>query len=164
MRTSRPVLTYVGAAFVAAGLLVAMYFIQQLTGAIPGSPTRIDGRPIAIDGVGLTIFSTTKNAAQSCTAHDARGTAIDLKPPARHEQWDDAGDLYYVVAHSVDKVPAQTVEVACTGEATYFVGRRHTADVFLKPAASALAAFFIPGAIGAALIVVDQVRRRRRRT
>jgi hypothetical protein len=70
--------------------------------------------------------------------------------------------MYYVVAHSVEEVPAQTVEVRCTNErATYFAGRRHTAATFFGPALSGLGAFAVFGALGTALIVIDQVRRKR---
>ncbi|WP_350278033.1 hypothetical protein [Kribbella sp. HUAS MG21] len=163
VRQSRPVLTFVGVGLVVVGLVISAFFLQDLLRALPSSPTRVDGRPVTLDGAGLTIFSTTKNATGSCTATDAQGSPIALEKPSRHEQWDAGDALYYVVAHSVAEVPAQTVTVACTDtEAAYFVGRRHTADVFLKPALSALVAFFVPAAIGAGLIAVDQVRRRRR--
>ena len=97
----------------AVGLVVSGFFMMQLMQAVPGSPTPVDGRPVRLDGVGLTVFSTTRDAGQSCTAKGADGNEIALEEPSRHEQWDDAGDLYYVVAHSVDEVPAQTVEVVC---------------------------------------------------
>jgi hypothetical protein len=164
VRRSRPVLTFVGVGFIVVGLIVSAFFVQDLMRAIPSAPARVDGRPIALDGDGLTIFSTSKDAAGSCTAKDADGSPIALEKPSRHEQWDAGDALYYVVAHSVEKVPAQTVTVACTDAGTsYFVGKRHTADVFLKPALSALAAFAVPAVIGAALIIVDQLRRRRAR-
>jgi hypothetical protein len=164
VRQSRPVLTFVGVGFVAVGLIISAFFLQDLLRAIPASPARVDGRPIALDGVGLTIFSTSKDAAGSCTATDAQGGPIALQKPARHEQWDAGDALYYVVAHSVEKVPAQTVEIQCTDpDTSYFVGKRHTADVFLKPALSALGAFSVPAVIGAAMITVDQLRRRRAR-
>jgi len=155
--------TFVGVGLVVVGLVVGGLFVVQLVRALPGAPVPVDGRPVVLDGVGLTVFSRERGAAQSCTAKGADGNEIALRAPARHEQWDDGGDLYYVVAHSVEEVPAQTVEVVCTNtEARYYVGRRHTADVFLAPALKALGAFFVPAAIGAGLIVVDQVRRRRR--
>src|SRR5215470_10077191 len=154
-KAPRPVLTFLGVGFVAVGLVVSAFFMMQLMKALPGSPTPVNGRPVALDGVGFTIFSTDRDAGQSCTAKGADGNEIALEEPSRHEQWDDAGDLYYVVAHSVEKVPAQTIEVACTNtEARYYVGRRHTADVFLKPALSAVGSFFVPAGIGAALIIV----------
>ena len=93
-----PVLTVVGAGIVALGLVVSGYFLMQLMQAIPGSPTPVDGRPVRLDGVGLTVFSTSRSAGQSCTAKGADGNEIALKAPSRHEQWDDAGDRYYVVA------------------------------------------------------------------
>ncbi len=142
--------------------VVSGYFVVQLVGAIPGAPTPVGNGPVRIDGVGLTIFSSEKGAGQSCTAKDASGTAIALEEPSRSEQWDDAGDVYYVVAHSVDEVPAQTIEVVCTNEsATYFVGRRHTAGIFLGPALTGVGAFAVFGALGTVLIVVDQLRRKR---
>jgi hypothetical protein len=143
-------------------VVVSGYFVVQLVGAIPGAPTPIANGPVQLDGVGLTIFAAEKGAGQSCTAKDASGTAIALTEPSRSEQWDDAGDMYYVVAHSVEEVPAQTVEVRCTNEsATYFAGRRHTAATFLGPALSGLGAFAVFGALGTVLIVIDQVRRKR---
>ncbi|MEU4286731.1 hypothetical protein AB0E63_00795 [Kribbella sp. NPDC026596] len=135
----------------------------QLLGNIPGSPARVDGRPVGLERVGLTIFSTDRDAVQSCTAKDASGNEIALEVPSRHEQWDDAGDLYYVVAHSVERVPAQTVQVVCTDQNTsYFVGQRQSADMFVGPLVRTLGSFFGPAAIGVVLIVIDQVRRRRR--
>lgn len=162
-KAPRPVLTFVGVGAVVVGLMVSAVFVVQLMRVLPGAPVPVDGRPVRLDGVGLTVFSTDRNAGQSCTAKGAEGNEIALKAPSRHEQWDDAGDRYYVVAHSVQKVPAQTVEVVCANtEARYYVGRRHTADVFLTPALKAVTAFFVPAAIGAGLIIVDQLRRRRR--
>jgi hypothetical protein len=142
--------------------VVSGYFVVQLVGSIPNAPTPVGNGPVRLDGVGLTIFASDKGAGQSCTAKDASGAAIALQEPARSEQWDDAGDVYYVVAHSVEKVPAQTVEVVCTNEsATYFAGRRHTAETFLGPALTGLGAFAVFGALGTVLIVIDQLRRKR---
>jgi hypothetical protein len=118
--------------------------------------------PVHLDGVGLTIFASERGADRTCTAKDASGREIALQAPSRSEKWDDASDVYYVVAHSVEKVPAQTVEVTCADQsATYFAGRRHTAEVFLGPALTALASFGVLGALGTILIVVGQVRRKR---
>jgi len=142
--------------------VVSGFFGIQLVRNIPGAPAPIGDGPVPLDGTGLTIFASEEGAGQTCTAKDASGAAIALKEPSRSEQFDDAGDLYYVVAHSVEKIPAQTVEVICTNQsATYFAGRRHTADTFLVPALSAVGSFFVLAALGAALIVVDQVRRKR---
>ncbi|TCO40537.1 hypothetical protein EV646_11778 [Kribbella antiqua] len=150
----------VGAFVVAFG--VSGFFIVRLLGVIPGAPARVDRGPVQLDGVGLTIFSTTRNAGQTCTAKDASGAEIALKEPSRSEKWDRGSAVYYVVAHSVHKVPAQTVEVSCTNQdVKYFVGRRHTAEVFAVPALSAVASFTFFVAVGALLIVVDQRHRRR---
>ena len=162
-KATRPVLTLVGAALVAVGLVVSGFFMMQMLRDFPESPTPVDGSPVAFERVGLTIFSTDPHAAQSCTAKDASGNDIALKRPSRGEKFDDAGDLYYVVAHSVERVPAQTVQVVCTDEgANYFVGQRQSADMFVGPLVRTLGSFFGPAAIGVVLIVVDQVRRRRR--
>jgi hypothetical protein len=158
----RPVLTIVGAGIVAVGIVVSGFFMVQLVRGMPGSPAPVDGEPVVLQRVGLTIFSTDRDAVQSCTAKDASGNEIALEVPARHEQWDDAGDMYYVVAHSVERVPAQIVQVACTEENTsYFVGQRQSADMFVGPLARTLGSFFVPAVIGVVLIVIDQVRRRR---
>ena len=142
--------------------VVSGFFGVQLVSSIPGAPTPVGNGSIPLDGTGLTIFASERGAPQTCTAKDASGTAIALKEPSRSEQFDDAGDVYYVVAHSVEEVPAQTVEVSCTDQsATYFAGRRHTAGTFLGPAFAALGSFVLFGALGTVLIVVDQVRRKR---
>lgn len=161
--TKAPVLTLVGSGIVAVGIVVSGFFMMEIVRNIPNSPTAVDGRPVALDRVGLTIFSTAQGAEQSCTAKDASGNEIALEVPSWQEKWDDAGDLYYVVAHSTTRVPAQTVTVACTDENTsYFVGQRQSADMFVGPLVRIFASFFAPAAIGVVLIVVDQVRRRRR--
>lgn len=155
-------LGWAGVGCLVLAFVVSGYFIAQLVGSIPNAPTPIDNGPVRLDGVGLTIFSSQKGAGQSCTAKDASGTAIALREPSRNEQWDEGSRMYYVVAHSVEEVPAQTVEVSCTNEnATYFAGRRHTAGTFLRPALTALGTFGVFGALGLVLIVVDQLRRKR---
>jgi hypothetical protein len=153
-------LTWVGIACLVLAFVVSGFFGVQLVRSIPGAPTPVDGRPVRLDGVGLTIFASEKGAGQSCTAKDASGHAIALREPSRSEQFDDAGDVYYVVAHSVEEVPAQTVQVACANqEVSYFAGRRHTAGTFLGPALTAVGAFFVFGAIGTVLIIVGQRKR-----
>jgi hypothetical protein len=157
-------LGWVGIGCFVLAFVVSGFFGVRLAGTIPGAPTPIADGPVRLDGVGVTIFSTDRGAGQTCTAKDASGTAIALKEPSRSEKFDDGGDVYYVIAHSVEKVPAQAVEVTCTNEsATYFAGRRHTAETFLGPALAALGSFVLFGALGTALIVVDQVRRKRSR-
>jgi hypothetical protein len=155
-------LGWIGIGCFVVAFVVSGFFGVQLLRNIPGAPTPISDGPVSLDGTGLTIFASEKGTGQSCTAKDASGTAIALKEPSRSEQFDNAGDTYYVVAHSVEKVPAQTVEVSCTNQnATYFAGRRHTAETFLGPAFAALGSFALFGALGTVLIVVDQVRRKR---
>ena len=57
----------------------------------------------------------------------------------------------------------QTVQVAGTdANASYLVGQRHTADMFIGPASKAFGSFFVPALVGVALIIFDRVRRRRR--
>jgi hypothetical protein len=155
-------LTWIGVGCLVLAFVISGFFVVQLMRNLPGEPAPIGDGPVQLDGPGLTIFASERDAGQSCTAKDASGTAIALKEPSRSEQFDSAGGLYYVVAHSVEEIPAQTVEVVCTDRsATYFVGRRHTAGTFLVPALSAVGSFFGLAAIGAVLIVVDQTRRRR---
>ena len=159
----RPVLTLVGVGIVAVGIVLSGFFMVEVLRGFPESPVAVDGRAVVLERVGLTIFSTDQGAAQSCTAKDAGGNEIALKVPSHQEKWDDAGDLYYVVAHSAERVPAQTVVVACTDEnSNYFVGQRQSADMFVMPVVKAAGSFFIPAAIGVVLIIVDQVKRRRR--
>ena len=55
-------LTIVGAGIVVVGLVVSGFFMVQLLGEIPGSPVRVDGRPVVLERVGLTIFSTDRDA------------------------------------------------------------------------------------------------------
>lgn len=157
-------LGWIGIGCFVLAFVVSGFFGVRLAGNIPGAPTPVADGPVQLDGVGLTIFATDQGAGQTCTAKDASGTAIALKEPSRSEKFDDGGDVYYVIAHSVEKIPAQTVEVSCTNQsATYFAGRRHTAETFLGPALAALGSFVLFGALGTVLIVVDQVRRKRAR-
>ncbi|MEU4602715.1 hypothetical protein AB0F43_07035 [Kribbella sp. NPDC023972] len=151
--------TWVGVGCLVLAFVVSGFFVLQLVRSIPGAPTPIDGGPVRLDGVGLTIFASERGAGQTCTAKDANGRAIALKEPSRSEKFDN-GDVYYVVAHSVEKIPAQTVDVVCTNQsATYFAGRRHTAETFLGPALTALGSFVLFGALGTVLIVVAQRKR-----
>ncbi|TDD27752.1 hypothetical protein E1218_09535 [Kribbella turkmenica] len=155
-------LGWIGIGCCVLALVVSGYFVVRLTGTIPGAPTPVGNGAVSLDGPGLTIFAAERGAGQPCTAKDANGTAITLEEPSRSEQWDVAGEVYYVVAHSVHEIPAQSVEVTCAGTSTtYYAGRRHTADVFLGPALSAAGSFLGLAALGAALIVVDQARRKR---
>lgn len=153
-------MTWVGIGCLVLAFVVSGFFGVQLVGSIPGAPTAVDGRPVRLDGVGLTIFASDRDAGLSCTAKDASGQVIALKEPGRSEKFDDAGDVYYVVAHSVEEIPAQRVEVSCTDQnARYFVGRRHTAATFMVPALSAVGSFVVLAAIAAVLIVAGQRKR-----
>jgi hypothetical protein len=155
-------MTWIGAGFIVLGILASSVFVFRLVNSIPNPPTRVDNGPVRIDGVGLTIFALRRDAGQTCTARDANGAAIALKEPSRREQWDTGARTYYVVAHSVEKIPPQSVDVTCTNHAvTYFVGRRHTLGTFLPTLLAAFASFGVPTAIGCALMVIDYVRRKR---
>jgi hypothetical protein len=152
--------TWAGVGCVVLAFVVSGFFVLQLVRSIPGAPTPIDGGPVRLDGVGLTIFASKRGAGQTCTAKDASRRAIALKEPSRSEKFDDGGDIYYVVAHSVEKVPVQTVEVACTDQTvTYFAGRRHTAQTFLGPALAGLGSFTVLSALGAVLVAIGQRKR-----
>jgi hypothetical protein len=155
-------LSWIGIGCFVVAFAVSGFFLVQLLRVMPGAPAPIDQGPVRLDGPGLTIFSTERSALQSCTAKDASGAEIAMREPSRTEKFDDAGDVYYVVAHSVEEVPAQTVEIVCTDQnATYFAGRRHTPGTFMVPALAALGSFALFGALGTVLIVIDQTRRKR---
>jgi hypothetical protein len=152
--------TWIGVSCLVLAFVVSGFFVLQLVRSIPGAPTPIDGGQVRLEGVGLTIFASERGAGQTCTAKDASGRAIALKEPSRSEKFDDGGDVYYVLAHSVEKVPAQTVEVVCTDRSTtYFASRRHTAQTFLGPALAGLGSFAVLGALGIVLIIVGQRKR-----
>jgi hypothetical protein len=162
-KTPRRPLLWIGISCFVVAFAVSGVFLVKLLGVMPASPQRVGEGPVQLDGEGLTVFASQRGADADCRATDATGGDIPLQRPSRSEQWDDGGQTYYVVAHSVNKVPAQAVAVDCEGaaEVTYFVGRRHTLGTFLPLALAALGSFSVFAAAGLILIIVDSVRRRR---
>jgi hypothetical protein len=145
------------------GMVVGGVFSWKLAGKVPGEPVAIDGGTVRLDGEGLTVFASRRVPDPNCKATDESGVDIPLKKPSRSEQWSVGGDIYYIVVHSVNKVPPQAVEVQCVDETstTYYVGRRQTFGTFLPLGLAAVGSFGFFFVIGTTLIIIDTRRRKR---
>ncbi|WP_145807440.1 hypothetical protein [Kribbella amoyensis] len=157
----RPLIGIAVACFL-AGLVVSGFFIYLLVSNLPSVPTRLGDSPVRLERAGLTVFASQPALSVTCKATDESGADIPLRKPDRSEQYALETKTFYVVAHSVDKVPPQSVQVRCPdSDVAFYVGQRHTMGTFMIPALGAVGSFGLFLVIGVVLIVLDRRQTRR---
>ncbi|WP_432946533.1 hypothetical protein ACQPXM_08485 [Kribbella sp. CA-253562] len=159
-------LTWVAVGCFVLGLVLSGIFVIRLVQNLPEAPERVDGGPVRLTSDGLTVYSSVPTLLPPCTAKDASGTDIPLERVKGSQEITLNGDTWYVVAQSVDKVPAQEVVVSCESPGTaasFYAGPKLALGSLVVSVLLAIGSFLLFFLVGIVLIIVDNVRRRRAR-
>ncbi|WP_237706747.1 hypothetical protein [Kribbella flavida] len=159
-------LTRLAIASFVVGLVLSAFFVWRVVDSVPSTPSRISEGPVQLKSDGLTVYSSVPVLVPTCTAKDASGADIPLERPSGSQEFTVNGKTWYVVAQSVDKVPAQEVVVDCQDDqtsATYYAGPKLALGTFISSVLLGIGSFLLFFVIGVVLLVVDNVKRRRAR-
>lgn len=150
--------------FVAGAVLVA-FFVWRIVVTAPRTPQPIESGRVQLKEDGLTIYSSVPVLAPPCKAQDADGNDVPLKPPTGSETITINGDSWYVVARSVDTVPAGVYSISCTDDessATYAAGPKSSVVSFVLSILGAIFSLLIFVGLGVVFLVIWLVRKSRR--
>jgi len=158
-------LTWLAIACFLVGLGLTGFFTYRIVATAPRSPEPIEAGVVRLDKEGLTIYASVPVPTPPCTAKDSGGADVPLEEPTGSEQITVNSETWYVVARSVDPVPAGEYSISCTDDetaATYAAGPRMSVVAFVVSIFGAIGSFLIFFGLGAVLLTVGAVRNRRR--
>jgi len=158
-------LTWIAIACFVIGAVLTGFFVWRIVATVPRSPQPIASGAVHLDKDGLTIYSSVPVPAPPCEAKDSSGADVPLKSPSGSETITINGDSWYVVARSVDTVPAGDYSVSCSDDespATYAAGPRMSVGAFVLSIFGAIGSFLVFFVLGAVLLTIGIVRNRRR--
>ncbi|WP_406047836.1 hypothetical protein [Kribbella sp. NBC_00889] len=158
-------LTWIAIACFAIGAVLTLFFVWRIVETVPESPQSVAGGVVHLKEEGLTIYSSVPVLNPPCEAKDASGGAVPLKAPTGSEQITINDETWYVVARSVDTVPAGDYSISCTDDttgATYAAGPKSSVVAFVLSIFGAIGSFLIFFILGGVLLTIGAVRNRRR--
>src|SRR5262245_56388639 len=112
------ILTWIAVACFAIGLVLTAFFVVRIVQTAPRTPQSIEGGVVHLKKEGLTIYASVPVLTPPCEAKDAAGNDVPLKKPTGSENITINGETWYVVARSVDTVPAGAYSISCTDSET----------------------------------------------
>lgn len=160
-------LTWIAIACFAIGAVLTGFFVYRIIATAPRTPQPIENGVVHLTREGLTIYASVPVLTPPCEAKDADGDDVTLRKPTGSENITINGDTWYVVARSVDSVPAGDYSISCTDDessATYAAGPRSSVVAFVLAILGTVFSFLVFLGLGILLLVIDVVRRRRRPT
>jgi hypothetical protein len=158
-------LTWLAIACFLVGLGLTGFFTYRIVATAPRSPEPIGAGVVQLDKEGLTIYVPVPVPTPPCTAKDSGGADVPLEEPTGSEQITVNSETWYVVARSVDPVPAGEYSISCTDDetaATYAAGPRMSVVAFVVSIFGAIGSFLIFFGLGVVLLTVGAVKNRRR--
>ncbi|NIK62136.1 hypothetical protein [Kribbella shirazensis] len=160
----KSVLPTIAIACLVIGVLVTGFFVYRIVVTVPGTPQPIEAGMVHLEKEGLTIYASVPVLTPACEAQDASGNDVPLKGPTGSETITINDDTWYVVARSTQPVPAGDYSISCTDDetsATYAAGPKSSVVAFVLSILGAVFSFLIFVGLGATLLTVGAVRKRR---
>ncbi|MEV5965901.1 hypothetical protein AB0L70_29300 [Kribbella sp. NPDC051952] len=158
-------LTWIAIACFVIGAGLAGFFVYRIVATAPRTPLSIESGVVHLNKEGLTIYASIPVPTPPCEAKDSSGADVALKEPTGSEQITINDETWYVVARSVDVVPAGDYSISCTDDqtaATYAAGPRSSVVGFVVSIFGAIGSLLVFGILGAVLLTIGIVRNRRR--
>lgn len=158
-------LTWIAIACFVIGAGLTGFFVYRIVATAPRSPLSIESGVVHLDKEGLTIYASVPVPTPPCEAKDSTGADVPLEKPTGSEEITINDDTWYVVARSVDAVPAGDYSISCTDDqtpATYAAGPKSSVVAFVLSIFGAVGSFLIFGILGVVLLTIGIVRNRRR--
>lgn len=147
------------------GVLVTGFFVWRIVVTMPRTPQPIEAGQVHLEKEGLTIYASIPVLTPPCKVQDASGNDVPLKDPTGSETITINDDTWYVVARSAQTVPAGDYSISCTDDetnATYAAGPKSSVVAFVLSILGAVFSLLIFVGLGAALLAVGAVKKRRR--
>ncbi|WP_157630761.1 hypothetical protein [Kribbella catacumbae] len=155
----------VAIASLAVGAVLAAVFVVLLIRNLPSTPQPVGGGSVHLSKEGLQVWASVPGAEPACDVKTSDGSVVALKITGGSESITINDDkTWYLVARSVDKVPAGDYVVTCPAtEAgpTYAVGPRVSIVAFVLSILGLVFSVLISVGLGTVLIVVDASRKRK---
>ncbi len=161
----RKTLTWLAIACFVVGLGLTGFFTYRIVATAPRTPEPIEAGVVHLDKEGLTVYASVPVLTPPCTAKDPSGADVPLEGPTGSEQITVSSETWYVVARSVDPVPAGDYSISCTDDetgATYAAGPRMSVVAFVVSIFGAIGSVLVFFGLGVVFLVVGAVRNRRR--
>ena len=120
------------------------FFTYRIVATAPRTPEPIEAGVVQLDKEGLTVYASVPVLTPPCQAKDSSGADVPLKAPTGSEQITVNSETWYVVARSVDPVPAGDYSISCTDDetgATYAAGPRMSVVAFVVSIFGAIGSF-----------------------
>jgi len=162
---SKMTLIWVAIASFVAGLALTGFFVVRIVATAPTTPKPIESGVVHLKDEGLTIYSSVPVPRPPCEAKDSGGGNVPLEVPRGSEQITINNETWYVVARSVDAVPAGDYSISCRDDetaASYFAGPRMSVMAFVLSIFGVIGSLLVFGILGAVLLTVGLVKNRRR--
>ncbi|MEV0285320.1 MULTISPECIES: hypothetical protein [unclassified Kribbella] len=159
-------LTWLAVACFVIGLGLTGFFVYRIVVTAPRTPEPIgESGVVHLDEEGLTIYSSVPVLTPPCEAKNADGADVPLKPVTGSEQISVNSDTWYVVARSVETVPAGDYTISCADDetsATYFAGPKMSVLAFVVSILGTVFSLLIFLGLGITFLTVAAVKNRRR--
>ncbi|WP_329484644.1 hypothetical protein OG555_21115 [Kribbella sp. NBC_01484] len=162
---AKKTLIWIAIACFVIGVVLTGFFVWRIVVTAPRSPQPIESGVIHLKKDGLTIYASVPVPTPPCKAQDSSGADVPLKPPTGSETITINGDSWYVVARSVDPVPAGDYSISCTDDqtsATYAAGPGMSVGKFVLSIFGAIGSFLVFFILGGVLLTIGLVKNRRR--
>jgi hypothetical protein len=153
------------ASFVVGGLLAA-FFTVLLVLNLPSSPKPVAGGVVHLDDAGVKIYASEPGVEPACEVKTASDGEVELEVPSGNESLTINGKSWYLIAQSVDKVPAGDYVVSCVETepgTTFAVGARDSIAIFVVSILGLIFSVLIFAVLGTILLAVGGRRNRRGR-
>jgi len=158
-------LTWIAIACFVVGLGLTGFFTYRIVATAPRTPQPIEEGVVHLEKEGLTVYASVPVLKPPCEAKDSSGADVPLTGATGSEQITINSGTWYVVARSVDRVPAGDYSISCTDDesgATYAAGPHMSVAAFVVSIFATIGSFLIFLGLGVALLVVGAVKNRRR--
>jgi hypothetical protein len=164
-RPKKSVLPAIAIGCFVVGAVLVGFFVWRIVVTAPRTPQPVESGRVELKEKGLTIYSSVPVLAPPCKAQDADGNDVPLKHPSGSETITINGDSWYVVARSVDTVPAGVYSISCTDDetsATYAAGPKSSVASFVLSILGTIFSLLIFVGLGVVFLVIWLVGKSRR--
>ncbi|MEU4393400.1 hypothetical protein [Kribbella sp. NPDC023855] len=151
------------ASFVVGGVLAALFTVLLVMN-LPGTPKPVDGGVVHLDDAGLKIYASQPGVEPTCEVKTATDGDVALEVPSGSETLTINGTSWYLVARSVDEVPAGDYVVNCVETepgTTFAVGARGSLGVFVLAIVGLIVSVLIFATLGSILLATASRRTRK---
>ena len=154
-------LTFIAIACFVMGAVAVGFFVVRIVQTAPRSPQPIENGVVHLKKEGLTVYASVPVLSPPCEATDSNGNDVPLKKPSGSETITINDDTWYVIAKSVETVPAGDYIISCTDDetsATYAAGPKSSVGGFVVSIFGVVLSFIFFIGLGVVLLSIALLR------